>query len=263
MIRQTLRNNGRVLMLQLASHKNRNALSLEMIRELQGILESNKNPPAPTPSQPPPRVIVLDHEGPAFSSGHDLKELLSNDAEQNEALFSECSNLMQSVVASPTPIIAKVNGVATAAGCQLVASCDLAYATANSKFATPGVNIGFFCSTPAVAVSRSVPAKKHVMEMLLTGKPISAKRAYEIGLINAVARDESELSEMVDELADIISKKSSKAIQAYGKPTFAKQAQMPLQDAYDVASQTMCDNLKEDDCLKGIRGFLDKKPIKW
>ena len=212
------------------------------------------------------RVIVLAATGNVFSSGHDLKEITS--ARENDDngevyfknLFDYCSSLMQLIVNTPQPVIAEVDGVATAAGCQLVASCDLAIASHESRFATPGVNLGLFCSTPMVALSRNVN-KKNAMEMLLTGDFISAEKAKEIGLINNAVPKEDLTSE-VDRLAKKIASKSTMTV-ATGKRAFYAQAEMDLSDAYEYTSKTMTDNLLKNDAKEGIDAFLKKRPPDW
>ena len=212
------------------------------------------------------RVIVLAATGNVFSSGHDLKEITSaRESEDNgevyfKNLFDYCSSLMQLIVNAPQPVIAEVDGVATAAGCQLVASCDLAIASNESKFATPGVNLGLFCSTPMVALSRNVN-KKNAMEMLLTGDFISADKAKEIGLINnAVSKDE--LTSEVVELAEKIASKSTMTV-ATGKKAFYAQAEMDLSKAYQYTSKTMTENLLKHDAKEGIDAFIEKRSPDW
>ena len=212
------------------------------------------------------RVIVLAATGNVFSSGHDLKEITAaRESEDNgevyfKSLFDYCSSLMQLIVNAPQPVIAEVDGVATAAGCQLVASCDLAIASHESKFATPGVNLGLFCSTPMVALSRNVN-KKNAMEMLLTGDFISAEKAKEIGLINnAVSKDK--LTSEVDGLAEKIASKSTMTV-ATGKKAFYAQAEMDLSKAYQYTSKTMTDNLLKHDAKEGIDAFIEKRSPNW
>ena len=212
------------------------------------------------------RVIVLAATGNVFSSGHDLKEITAaRESEDNgevyfKSLFDYCSSLMQLIVNAPQPFIAEVDGVATAAGCQLVASCDLAIASHESKFATPGVNLGLFCSTPMVALSRNVN-KKNSMEMLLTGDFISAEKAKEIGLINnAVSKDE--LTSEVVGLAEKIASKSTMTV-ATGKKAFYAQAEMDLSKAYQYTSKTMTDNLLKHDAKEGIDAFIEKRSPNW
>ena len=212
------------------------------------------------------RVIVLAATGNVFSSGHDLKEITAaRESEDNgevyfKNLFDYCSSLMQLIVNAPQPFIAEVDGVATAAGCQLVASCDLAIASHESKFATPGVNLGLFCSTPMVALSRNV-SKKNAMEMLLTGDFISAEKAKEIGLINnAVSKDE--LTSEVVGLAEKIASKSTMTVTT-GKKAFYAQAEMDLSKAYQYTSKTMTDNLLKHDAKEGIDAFIEKRSPNW
>ena len=212
------------------------------------------------------RVIVLAANGNVFSSGHDLKEITSARGSEDKGevyfanLFDYCSSLMQLIVNTSQPVIAEVDGVATAAGCQLVASCDLALASHESRFATPGVNLGLFCSTPMVALSRNVN-KKNAMEMLLTGDFISAEKAKEIGLINNAVPKEDLTSE-VDRLAEKIASKSTMTV-ATGKRAFYAQAEMDLSDAYEYTSKTMTDNLLKNDAKEGIDAFLEKRSPDW
>ena len=212
------------------------------------------------------RVIVLASNGDVFSSGHDLKEITSaRDSEDGgevyfKELFDYCSSLMQLIVNTPKPVIAEIEGIATAAGCQLVASCDLAIASEESKFATPGVNLGLFCSTPMVALTRNVN-KKNAMEMLLTGDFIDAKKAKEIGLINNVV-SKNELTSEVNKLAEKISSKSSMTV-SVGKRAFYKQSEMGLSEAYSYTSQTMTENLLKHDAKEGIKAFMDKRSPDW
>jgi enoyl-CoA hydratase/carnithine racemase len=212
------------------------------------------------------RVIVLAANGNVFSSGHDLKEITAARESEDggeifyKNLFDSCSSLMQLIVNTPQPVIAEVDGVATAAGCQLVASCDLAIASHESKFATPGVNLGLFCSTPMVALSRNVN-KKNAMEMLLTGDFINADRAKEIGLINNTVLKE-ELTLEVDKLAEKIASKSTMTVST-GKKAFYAQAEMDLSEAYKYTSKTMTDNLLKRDAKEGINAFLEKRSPDW
>ena len=212
------------------------------------------------------RVIVLAANGNVFSSGHDLKEITAARESEDKGkvyfanLFDYCSSLMQLIVNTSQPVIAEVEGVATAAGCQLVASCDLALASHESRFATPGVNLGLFCSTPMVALSRNVN-KKNAMEMLLTGDFISAEKAKEIGLINNAVPKEDLTSE-VDRLAEKIASKSTMTV-ATGKRAFYAQAEMDLSDAYEYTSKTMTDNLLKNDAKEGIDAFLEKRSPDW
>lgn len=207
------------------------------------------------------RVVVLAAAGPVFCAGHDLKEMRADPRRAAyEALFEQCSRLMQTIVALPQPVIARVHGVATAAGCQLVASSDLAVAAASARFATPGVNIGLFCSTPMVALSRNV-ARKHAMEMLLTGELIAAEDAARIGLINRAVPDAA-LDGEVAALAMRIAGKS-RATVAIGKEAFYRQAEMDLAAAYDYAARVMTENMLKRDAAEGIDAFIEKRDPVW
>lgn len=206
------------------------------------------------------RVVVLRSEGPVFSSGHDLNELVNGDAEDYTAVFDACTRVMEAIRLLPKPVIAQVQGLATAAGCQLVATCDIAVAADTASFATPGVQIGLFCTTPGVAVARSVMPKK-AMEMLLTGKPISAQEALEFGLISRIARPE-ELEERVMELAQQIASASAHTL-ALGKAAFYQQIEMERPSAYQFASKVMVDNLLAADAKEGISAFLEKRSPVW
>jgi enoyl-CoA hydratase/carnithine racemase len=212
------------------------------------------------------RAVVLAANGPAFCAGHDLKELAARrgDADRGRAYFSHvmttCSAMMQQIVRLPQPVIASVHGVATAAGCQLVASCDLAVASSAAKFATPGIDIGLFCSTPMVALSRNV-ARKPAMEMLLTGEMISAEEAARIGLVNRVVAPGSERGEAL-KLAHKIAAKSTHVLKI-GKEAFYRQLELPLADAYRYASQIMTENMMARDAEEGICAFIEKRAPKW
>ena len=248
-----------ILRLVLNNPDNHNVLSEEMMSNMQSSLdESIKTKQV--------RVIIISAEGPTFSAGHDLKELtkerqnLDKGKSYYKKIMTKCSNLMQSIVNNPKPVIAEINGTATAAGCQLVASCDLAYASDKSKFATPGVNIGLFCSTPMVAVSRNI-SNKHSMEMLLGGDLISADKAEKIGLINK-SMNESILKEQTLNIAQKISKKSALTLKI-GKEAFYKQINMNLSDAYDYASNVMVENMLKLDAEEGIDAFINKRKPNW
>lgn len=212
------------------------------------------------------RAVVLAANGPAFCAGHDLKELTSrrSDGDGGRAYFHKvmtlCSAVMQQIVNLPLPMIAAVQGVATAAGCQLVAMCDLAIASTDATFATPGVDIGLFCSTPMVALSRNV-ARKHAMEMLLTGDAVSAENAYRIGLINRVVKPGKEREEALT-FAHKIAGKSSHIVKI-GKEGFYRQAEMNLSDAYRYVSEVMVENLMARDAEEGLNAFIDKREPKW
>lgn len=212
------------------------------------------------------RAVVIAANGPAFCAGHDLKELTSrrSDPDGGRAYFrymmSLCSKTMLQIVNLPRPVIAAVQGVATAAGCQLVASCDLAVASTAAKFATPGVDIGLFCSTPMVALSRNV-ARKHAMEMLLTGDAISADSAYRMGLINRVVNPGKERDQALT-FARKIAGKSSHIVKI-GKEGFYRQAEMNLADAYQYVSEVMVENLMARDAEEGLKAFIEKREPKW
>jgi enoyl-CoA hydratase/carnithine racemase len=212
------------------------------------------------------RAVVIAANGAAFSAGHDLKELNAHrsDEDHGRAYFkhvmSLCSRVMQQIVTLPQPVIATVHATATAAGCQLVASCDLAIASHAARFATPGVNIGLFCSTPMVALSRNV-SRKHAMQMLLTGDFISAEEAARIGLVNEVVPAGEERAAAL-KLAAKIAGKSTLTVKI-GKEAFYRQAEMPLADAYDYASQVMVENMLARDAEEGISAFIEKRDAKW
>jgi enoyl-CoA hydratase/carnithine racemase len=211
-------------------------------------------------------VVVLAANGPAFSAGHDLKELnrRRSDDDRGRAYFKHimgmCSAMMQQIVTLPQPVIAAVQATATAAGCQLVASCDLAIASRAAKFATPGVNIGLFCSTPMVALARNV-SRKHAMEMLLTGEMISAEHAERIGLVNRVVAPGREREEAINLARSIASK--SALIVKIGKQGFYRQLEMPLAEAYEYVSAVMVENMLAHDAEEGIDAFLEKREPKW
>ena len=248
-----------VLRLTLNDSKRRNALSEEMLAGLGEALAQAMHDPAV-------RVIVLAAVGPAFCAGHDLKQIAAgrttecNGNSYFTKIFSSCAVLMQSIVNSPKPVIAEVSGVATAAGCQLVASCDLAVSAQSARFGTPGVNIGLFCSTPMVALSRNI-TNKMAMEMLLTGEMISADKAEQIGLVNRVV-DDDHLTENTMQLAAVIAAKSSMTV-ATGKQAFYQQRDMSLKDAYAYTSKVMVDNLLKHDAEEGIDAFIEKRTPKW
>ena len=250
---------GPVAELRLNRPDSRNALSLAMIQAIDDAV-------ARLAGDPSVHVITLCAEGPVFSAGHDLKEIAqartANDDGRAifETIMAACSAMMTRIVTCPKPVIASVQGVATAAGCQLVASCDLAVASSQAGFATPGVNIGLFCSTPMVALSRNV-SRKHSMEMLLTGEIVSADRARELGLVNRVVAPENLVSETL-ELAQQIASKSPKTLKI-GKEAFYAQAEMSLSEAYDYAGRVMVTNLMNQDSREGIDAFIAKRPPKW
>ena len=212
------------------------------------------------------KVIVLAANGNVFSAGHDLKEITAarKGKDNGEAFFKDlfnlCSELMQLIIKMPQPVIAEINGIATAAGCQLVASCDLALASSESQFATPGVNIGLFCSTPMVALSRNIPRKK-VFEMLTTGEFINSKTAFSLGLINKVTST-SELEEETLKLAKKIESKLSSAVKI-GKKAFYKQIVMPLDQAYQYTGDVMVENMLHRDTEEGVAAFIEKRDPEW
>ena len=213
------------------------------------------------------RAVVIAANGPAFSAGHDMKELTArrSDADRGRAYFAQimnaCSAMMQAIVQLPKPVVAAVQGVATAAGCQLVASCDLAVASEAASFATPGVDIGLFCSTPMVALSRNVP-RKQAMEMLLTGEPVSAeRRAQNIGLVNRVVAAGTERDAAIA-LAQKVALKSAYTVKL-GKEAFYRQAEMSLADAYRYAAEVMTENMMARDAEEGIGAFIEKREPKW
>lgn len=248
-----------ILRLTLNDGRRRNPLSEAMLTALRSAFDQAGN-------NPDVRVIILAADGPAFSAGHDLKEMTAgrDHEDRGRAYFSKvmemCSGVMQAIVNCPKPVIAEVDGIATAAGCQLVASCDLAVASENAQFSTPGVHIGLFCSTPMVALSRNV-ANKYAMEMLLTGDMISAQRASEIGLINRVTTS-SDLQQTTEEVAAKIASKSSMTL-AVGKKAFYAQREMSLADAYGYASDVMVQNMLARDAEEGIGAFIEKRKPVW
>ncbi len=248
-----------ILRLTLNDSRRRNALSEAMLNRLATAFADATGDAAV-------RVVVLAANGPAFCAGHDLKELTAGRAapDMGRAYFTKimtlCSGVMQAIVTCPKPVIAEVTGIATAAGCQLVASCDLAIAAATASFSTPGVHIGLFCSTPMVALSRNV-SNKHAMEMLLTGDMTSAARAAEIGLINRVVAPEA-LQAATMEIARKIASKSSLTL-ATGKRAFYEQREMALAAAYDHASAVMVDNMLARDAEEGIGAFIAKRAPQW
>ena len=212
------------------------------------------------------RAVVLAANGPAFSAGHNLKELIRHRADEDDGrayfkhMMTTCSTMMQQIIKLPQPVIAAVQATATAAGCQLVATCDLAVASRDAKFATPGVNIGLFCSTPMVALSRNV-APKQAMEMLLTGELITAEHAARIGLINHVTAPGREREEAI-KLAKTIAAKSALIVKL-GKEAFYRQIEMPLHQAYNYAGEVMVENMLARDAEEGISAFIDKRAPKW
>ena len=242
-----------ILYLTLNNPDRRNSLSSRLLAELKDNLDDIHDDSTV-------RVVVIRSQGPAFSSGHDLNELVNRDTESYTILFAACTSVMEAIRLSPKPVIAEVQGIATAAGCQLVATCDLAIASETALFATPGVQIGLFCTTPGVAVSRAVRTKK-AMEMLLTGTPITAAEAVEYGLINR-AVPEDKLKEEVKELARAISGASAYTL-ALGKSAFYRQREMDIPAAYEMAEKVMVENLLAADAHEGITAFLEKRTPHW
>jgi len=256
LLRETL---GSIAMVTLNRPAARNSLSDALIAGLHAALNDiadDKNI----------RALVIAANGPAFSAGHDLKELTArrSDPDRGRAYFAQvmnaCSAMMQAVVHLPKPVIAAVQGIATAAGCQLVASCDLAVASEAASFATPGVDIGLFCSTPMVALSRNVP-RKQAMEMLLTGEPIPAATARDIGLVNHVVAMGSERDAAIA-LAQKVALKSAYTVKL-GKIAFYRQAEMSLADAYRYTAEVMTENMMARDAEEGIGAFIEKREPKW
>jgi len=248
-----------VLRLTLNDVGRRNALSEAMLAQLsEAVAAASKNTSV--------RVIILAANGPAFCAGHDLKEMTAarDASDRGRKYFTHimalCSSVMQAIVTCPKPIIAEVSGVATAAGCQLVASCDLAIAADTAKFSTPGVHIGLFCSTPMVALSRNI-SNKHAMEMLLTGDMVSASRAAEIGLVNQAVPLTS-LQNTTMEFARKIASKSSLTL-AVGKRAFYEQREKTLSEAYSYASHVMVENILARDAEEGINAFIEKRVPNW
>ncbi len=231
----------------------RNALSTELMREMIGVLER-------TSARPECRVIVIRGAGPAFSAGHDLRELTNRSLEEEREIFDVCTRMMQTIQRVPQPVIGAVHGIATAAGCQLVATCDLAVASEQARFATPGVRIGLFCSTPMVAVSRNI-GRKRALEMLLTGAPIDAQTAADWGLVNRVVPSEK-LDEAVMELARQIAS-SSPLILKIGKQAFYRQIDIDQEAAYRLMSETMAENAMTCDAQEGMTAFLEKRQPVW
>lgn len=250
---------GSIAVLTLNRPQSRNSLSKALLISLRDML-------AELAASPAISVIVLTGAPPVFCAGHDLREMTARrqDPDRGRAFFRYlmglCSEVMQAVTNCPKPVIAAVNGTATAAGCQLVASCDLAIASEQAKFATPGVNIGLFCSTPMVALSRNVP-RKHAMEMLLLGESIDAATALQMGLVNRVVPADQVLSKAMD-MAGVIASKSSVTIR-FGKEAFYRQLEMPVAKAYDYAAEIMTENMLARDAEEGIGAFLEKRPPRW
>jgi enoyl-CoA hydratase/carnithine racemase len=248
-----VRDDGPAATVTLNRPEKRNALSLELMEELIGVLRS-------LGADPRVRAIVLEGAGPAFSAGHDLGEMVGRDTSFYQRLFDTCCELMEAIHRVPQPVIAKVDGIATAAGCQLVAACDLAIAADDARFATPGVKIGLFCSTPMVPLSRAI-GRKRALEMLLTGQPIDAATAVDWGLVNR-AVPAAELDAAVAALVDAIARSSPLTV-GIGKEAYYAQVELDEHRAYDLTKTVMAMNSLADDAQEGICAFLEKRPPQW
>jgi enoyl-CoA hydratase/carnithine racemase len=248
-----VRERGPAAVITLNRPDRRNALSLELIEELLGTLRR-------VSEQEGVRAIVLEGSGPAFSAGHDLSEMIGRDVGFYQRLFDACTELMECIHRLPQPVIAKVRGIATAAGCQLVAACDLAVAADGAQFATPGVKIGLFCSTPMVPVSRAV-GRKRALEMLLTGQPIDAATALDWGLVNRVVPEDA-LDDEVAALVEAIARSSPLTV-GIGKEAFYSQVELDEHRAYDLTKAVMTMNARADDAQEGMCAFLEKRPPEW
>ena len=247
-------NTGGVTTLTLNRPKQFNALSMELLDALQAALDAIAGDPSV-------RVVVIAANGKAFCPGHDLKEMLANRTQEFVgSLFDKCCRVMMSITRIPQPVIARVHGIATAAGCQLTASCDLAVASTDAKFATSGVNLGLFCATPGVAVSRNV-SRKQALEMLMTGEFIDAATALQWGLVNRVVPPD-QLDAAVKELADLLLSKPP-AVLAAGKKFFYRQLEMDMEPAYGLASKVITENMLGADALEGVGAFAEKRTPKW
>ncbi|MEQ8839848.1 MAG: enoyl-CoA hydratase [Acidimicrobiales bacterium] len=244
---------GEVERITLAEPENRNALGLDKMRALTAHLRAIDDSASAS-------LVVIDAEGPAFSAGHDLREMVDHDLETARELFDACTDLMTTIHEIRQPVIAAVDGIATAAGCQLVASCDLAIASSPSSFATPGVRIGLFCSTPMVALTRAI-GRKRAMQMLLTGNPVTAATAADWGLVNLVVEPD-QLDAAVATMADDIIRWSSQTI-ARGKGAFYEQIDRSEVDAYEFTSRVMRENSVDAVAQEGIAAFLDKRDPVW
>jgi len=241
------------VLITLNRPEQRNALSTPLMQELTDELERQS-------ARPEVRVVILRANGPAFSAGHDLKELVDRTLEEEREVFEVCTRMMEKVQRIPQPVIAAVQGIASAAGCQLVASCDLAIAAEGARFATPGVKIGLFCSTPMVAVSRNI-GRKRALEMLLTGTPIDAHTAADWGLVNRVVPTD-QLDAAALELATQIAASSPLTLRI-GKQAFYRQIEVGQDEAYEVMSQTMAENAMTCDAQEGMSAFLQKRRPTW
>jgi enoyl-CoA hydratase/carnithine racemase len=250
-----VRRDGGIVTLTFARGARFNPLSSAMIAALQAELDT-------IAAEDAARVVILAAEGKGFCAGHDLKEMRAHagDTVWQRRLFDDCSRLMLTLTRLPLPVIARVHGIATAAGCQLVAMCDLAVAAETAQFGMPGVNIGVFCSTPAVGVVRNV-GRKRTMEMLLTGRPIDAATALSWGLVNRVVPAE-QLDKALREFTDVLLARSPAVIRL-GKQAFYAQVERPVEEAYDLASEAMACGLLYEDAMEGLDAFLDKRAAVW
>ena len=254
LLRQDRGTHGGIVHLTLNRPNAFNSLSSGLMRLLQVEIDAIASDPAA-------RVVIIEGAGRGFCAGHDLKEVTSLETvSARRALMAQCCELMLAIVHCPKPVIAKVHGVASAAGCQLVASCDLAVADDDTRFATPGVNIGLFCSTPMVALGRNV-GRKHAMEMLLTGEAMDAPTAYRFGLINRRVPN-AELDAAAMHFAELIAQKSSYTLRV-GKEAFYRQQEMELEDAYKMAAEVMVENMLAADAMEGMTAFIEKRKPVW
>jgi enoyl-CoA hydratase/carnithine racemase len=248
-----VREDGPAVRVTLNRPEKRNALSFDLMHELLATLRR-------VSADPNVRVIVLEGAGPVFSSGHDLSEMIDRDVPFFQRLFDLCSELMETIHKLPQPVIAKVHATATAAGCQLVAACDLAVAADSARFATPGVKIGLFCSTPMVPLSRAI-GRKRALEMLLTGRPIDARTALDWGLVNRVV-PAGQLDDEVAALVDAIARSSPLTV-GIGKEAFYAQIELDEHRAYDLTKAVMAMNARADDAQEGMCAFLEKRQPSW
>jgi enoyl-CoA hydratase/carnithine racemase len=248
-----VREDGPAARVTLNRPEKRNALSLELMEELLDTLQR-------VSTEPGVQVIVLEGAGPAFSAGHDLSEMIGRDIAFYRRLFEACTELMECIHRLPQPVIAKIEGMATAAGCQLVAACDLAVAAEGARFATPGVKLGLFCCTPMVPLSRAI-GRKRALEMLLTGQPIDAATALEWGLVNRVVPADA-LEDEVVALVEAIAR-SSPLVVGIGKEAFYSQIELDEHRAYDLTKAVMAMNAGADDAQEGMCAFLEKRPPEW
>jgi enoyl-CoA hydratase/carnithine racemase len=249
----TVEEHGSAVVITLNRPEKRNALSLALMQELCGVLNAIE-------SRSDVRAVVVAGAGAAFSAGHDLSEMVGRDLPFYQRLFDTCTVLMETIHRLPQPVIAKVRGIATAAGCQLVAASDLVVAADTARFATPGVKIGLFCSTPMVPLSRAI-GRKRALEMLLTGEPISADTAADWGLVNRVV-PESELDQAVERLVELVAESSPLTV-GIGKHAFYEQIELDEHRAYDLTKAVMTMNSMAADAQEGICAFLDKRPPEW